>query len=683
VPVEAAYGRRDGGWGGVEDTSGDDMRVDPGPAAVTQRVAARPAFSAARRPRPVPPQTAHPYSAPVRPPPRPPAALAHAQGRTLAAPTPLLQPAATAATVGAPPLVPVPVSGAMAVGFLSPRRWTDADVARLLSPATRAAVADGFGFEHLSKVQAATLELLLRGEDVFAKAKTGSGKTIAFLLPAVERLVASGAAGRAQTVGVLVLVPTRELALQIYEEACTLAAPHRVVGGGGAAGSGLRVQAVIGGTNINSERGRLRGAGGVACDVLVATPGRLVDHLDTTPGMAAALSHVRVLVLDEADRLLDMGFEPTLNRIRAALSVGAPPPPAPGAPRPPGRQTLLFSATVPDGVRAMAARFLCAQYAHVDTIDADDASTNPQVTQEALVLPATSVVPALARVLAHTATANPRHKTVVFCTTARLTAYLAALFSHAALLPGGRALCVVEMHSRKSQSARTAAAERFRVGQGLVMFSSDVSARGMDYPGITEVIQVGLTDRESYIHRLGRTARAGREGAGLLLLAEDEARALLPDLADLPIAAAGPASDLTGGASAGLPGVSAVADTMAAGPATAAPTRRSMAVLARFPTAAAVAAPPALAAVLGAVARDPELSKEAEQAYGASLGFYNSSLRRLGWDKPTLVANVNALFLMLGCAEVPVMPRDTLGKMGLRGTPGLREGPARPRGAER
>ena len=567
-----------------------------------------------------------------------------------------------------PPATPAGTAGSgISTAFLSEKRWLDADIARLLSPGTVRALTESFRFTYLSKVQEASLPLLLRGDDVFAKAKTGGGKTLAFLVPAVERLLASGRAGRANAVGVLVIAPTRELALQILEEARTLVAPHQ-----------LRVQAVIGGTNINSEKNRLLHAGGrgdVRCDVLVATPGRLVDHIDSTPGMAEALGAVHVLVLDEADRLLDMGFEPTLNRIQAVLPPGAPPPPAtPGAVRPPGRQTMLFSATMPPAVRTVATRFLRANYPLVDTIGADDTATNPQVHQEALVLPATSVVPALTRALTHIAASNPRHKTVVFCTTARLTGYLATLFERMPLLPNGRPLAVVEMHSRKSQSARTNAAERFRTGEGLVMFTSDVSARGMDYPGITEVIQVGLTDRESYIHRLGRTARAGRTGAGLLLLTEDEARALLPDLADLPIVPSGPASDLTGGAAAGVPGTPAAATAApvngAAGPA------KRAAVLARFPVGPAVAPPPVLAAALAQVARDPELLKEAGQAYGATLGFYNGALRRLGWDKPQLVARVNELFLTLGCPEVPVMPRDTLGKMGLRGTPGLREGPS-------
>jgi ATP-dependent RNA helicase MSS116 len=268
---------------------------------------------------------------------------------------------------------------------------------------------------------------------------------------------------------------------------------------------------------------------------------------------------------------------------------------------------------------------------------------------------------------------------VVFFPTARATAFYAALFKRLALPnphapPGAPPLRleVVEMHSRVSQAQRGAAAERFRGGSGgLVMFSSDVSARGMDYPGVTEVLQVGLTDRESYIHRLGRTARAGREGAGLLLLSDYEARALLPELADLPIRPAGPASVLTGGEGCGLPGYVPPARGAEGGGGDA-----GASFVQQFGQCAPVANLPCVSALLASLGREPELLKAANLAYGASLGFLNGPSRRFGWEKADLVRTMNELFLTLGCPEVPVMPKDTLGKMGLRGTPGLREGPS-------
>jgi ATP-dependent RNA helicase MSS116, mitochondrial len=552
----------------------------------------------------------------------------------------------------------------MSEAFLSDQLWTNPVIAGALSVPTRRALAELFGFSRMSKVQAASLPLLLRGDDCFAKAKTGGGKTLGFLIPSVERLVAGGMQGTRGSIGILVISPTRELALQTLQEARTLIkfhdSPRR-----------LRAEAVIGGTNISSERRNMRAPdGSVALDILVATPGRCVDHIETTPGFAEALGRTFVLVLDEADRLLDMGFEPALSRINSVLSRPADPP-GPDGLRKAGRQTLLFSATVPEEVKTVAHRFLRRDYPLIDTVGHDEAETNVQVRQEALVLPATSIVPALAHILAQIAITNPRHKTLVFFTTARLTGYLATVFSHMVLppaAPGGRStkLDIVEMHSRKSQSYRTKAADRFRVGSGLVMFTSDVSARGMDYPGITEVIQVGLTDREQYIHRLGRTARAGRDGAGLLVVADFEARTMQEALKDLPIMAA-----------------TSAADSLAYGIPPALFSDASAARAGSWPVLRDVPAPPALAAVLARVEQDAELSTEASQSYSATLGFYNSNLRRLGWSKPQLVEHINELILTLGCSEVPSIPRDTLGKMGLRGTRGIREGAPRSGGGRR
>jgi len=174
---------------------------------------------------------------------------------------------------------------------------------------------------------------------------------------------------------------------------------------------------------------------------------------------------------------------------------------------------------------------------------------------------------------------------------------------------------------------------------------------------VTRVIQVGLTDREQYVHRLGRTARAGKSGAGLLLLADFEA-GLLGELKDIPLVPAGAASTLTGGSAAGLPGHAAAGGAGRVAPVT-----------------GDVAPSAELASVLASIPGRADLSREASQAYGAFLGFYNGQLRRVRWTKETLVAETNRLFLTLGLREVPMMPRDTLGKMGLRGVAGLREGP--------
>lgn len=191
-------------------------------------------------------------------------------------------------------------------------------------------------FEYMSEVQAATLEPALSGVDVLAQAKTGTGKTVAFLVPSINRLLnsANGAgpgAGKGK-VGVLALSPTRELALQIEKEAKLL-----LSGLGGIVG----VQHVVGGTNMSSEQKKLASE---RCDLLIATPGRLLDHLANTPGMAARFSNIQTVILDEADRMLDMGFRKDLEKINTFLPSRSTSP----------RQALLFSATIPPGVRDVA-----------------------------------------------------------------------------------------------------------------------------------------------------------------------------------------------------------------------------------------------------------------------------------------------------------------------------------------
>lgn len=519
----------------------------------------------------------------------------------------------------------------MDAAFLSATRFDDPAIASKLPPqVARALGREGFGFTLMSKVQAATMPVILAGSDVFAKAKTGSGKTLAFLIPVVATLLRTPVARGASGITALVISPTRELALQILAEAESLV---RFI-------PGFRARAVIGGRNISTEKRSMGEGRGIAADLLIATPGRLVDHIDSTEGMASALACARMLVLDEADRLLDMGFKPQLDRILATIS------PAAASTR--ARHNLLFSATVPKAVLDICTRVLRPGYQLVDCVGEEEGDTHAHVPQEVLIVPPASVLPALARLLLHAVAANPTHKIMVFFPTARYTAFAASIFEHSHW-----GFNVVEIHSRKSQSARNAASERFRRETGVIMFSSDVSARGMDYADVSLVLQVGLTDREQYIHRLGRTARAGRGGAGVLLLAEFES-VLLSELTEVPLQPAGPRSTLTGGERAGLPGhIRGDVRT----------------------TAAPVEPPPQLVRSLAIVGASEAMRREAAQAYGAWLGFYNSNMRRLRWTAPRLVAEANALFLTMGLTEIPMMPRDTLGKMGLRGVPGIREGP--------
>jgi ATP-dependent RNA helicase MSS116 len=442
-------------------------------------------------------------------------------------------------------------------------------------------------YELMTKVQEASLPACLTGRDVLARAKTGTGKTLAFLIPSIERLARAPGGVAAGGVHCMVLSPTRELAVQIAREADALLSHHA-----------LASQCVYGGTNMRSEVTRLASR---RCDVLVATPGRLVDHIQNTPGFAARLRHCAVAVLDEADQLLDMGFRDSLDKILAAL--------------PAQRQTLLFSATLPPSVRAIAQAALRRDHVFVDTVGDEAAQTNAQVAQCVMVAPFEAQIPALVQ-LVRTAAAVPNHKVLVFFPTARATQFHAELMN----CLGNPTL---EIHSRKSQSQRERASAAFRAATSAILFSSDVSARGVDYPDVTAVIQVGApTDRSQYIHRLGRTARAGKQGDGVLLLAPFDAH-VLNELADLPIARVEPA-----------PASPVLLQEVARG----------------------------LAAV------DPQ---SAAQCYGAWLGEKNGSIRKMGWDKPTLVRWANAYALTLGCRSPPPLSRKTVGKMGLKGVPGI------------
>lgn len=193
------------------------------------------------------------------------------------------------------------------------------------------------------------------------------------------------------------------------------------------------------------------------------------------------------------------------------------------------------------------------------------------------------------------------------------------------------------MHSRLSQSARTKTSEKFRTGQNMIMFSSDVSARGMDYPDVSYVIQVGSTEKAQYVHRLGRTARAGKEGSGMLLLCDFEQRFMMKELNELPIEYVN----------------KSVLD---------------------IPTISEHVCLPALNKISG----NFELKKSAEQAYQAWLGYYNGKLRVMGWNKVQLVEQANIYSTCIGLREIPGLQKKTIGKMGLKGIPGLKIAPYEP-----
>ncbi|KAK8956147.1 DEAD-box ATP-dependent RNA helicase 31 [Platanthera guangdongensis] len=448
------------------------------------------------------------------------------------------------------------------------------------------------GYERMTEVQEATLPVILKGKDVLAKARTGTGKTVAFLLPAIEVVVKLPPLDRDNKrppVHVLVICPTRELADQAAAEASKLLKYHASIG----------VQVVIGGTRLALEQKRMQTN---PCQILVATPGRLRDHMENTPGFANRLSGVKVLVLDEADRLLDMGFRKDIEKIVAEL--------------PKQRQTLLFSATVPDQVRQMCYIAMKRDSEFISTVVEGSEETHSQVSQTHLIAPLDKQFSMLYRILIDHIAEDVDYKVILFCTTAMVTKFVADLLAELSLN-------VREMHSRKPQSYRTRVAKEFKESKGLILVTSDVSARGVDYPDVTLVIQVGVpADREQYIHRLGRTGRKGKEGKGILLLAPWE-NFFLQSIRDLPL-------------------------TNAEVPIIDPDTRKKV--------------ERALAHV--------EM-KNKESAYQAWLGYYKS-IANIGRDKSKLVLFANEFSRSMGLDNPPAIAMLTLRKMGLNNVPGLR-----------
>ena len=470
---------------------------------------------------------------------------------------------------------------------------TDVSFADLdLCPDLLRALTEVKGFERSTAVQGQTLPFILGGADVLARAKTGSGKTIAFLLPALEKLNAGQIDQRGDKISVLILSPTRELATQILDETNVLLTFMKNVG----------AQVVYGGTNVKADARNLRDK---RCDVLVATPGRLIDHLENGD-MARRLEGCHTLVLDEADRLLDMGFKPSVEKILKYVPTK-------------GRQTLLFSATVSKDIQDVARASLRPGHQFVDCVGEEaSGTTNTQVTQAMIIAPLEDHFAQLKRVIdAHVLENNGKHKIMVFWTTARGTALAAELF-------GNMRNDVIEIHSKLSQSRRTKATDQFRTVKSGIMMTSDVTARGVDFDDVTLVVQMGVpSNREQYIHRLGRTGRAGKTGQGLLVLTPQESFFAQKDINDLPVKL------LKDGIDDQL-----VTD------------------------------------VNTAMSLVKEKTKA--QTYSAWLGFYKPFARKMNLTPAELVRMANFLAVdVLGCPEVPGLLRKTVGMMGLKDVPGL------------
>ncbi len=320
-------------------------------------------------------------------------------------------------------------------------------------------------------VQQLVMADVLAGNDVLVKSPTGSGKTLAFGIPIAERIDAGGPRPAA-----LVLSPTRELASQIVQEIRDVAHSRA-----------LRVTAVYGGVGLSKQA-----SDAARSHVLVATPGRLEDLLERG---AFTLEAIRILVLDEADRMLDMGFRPAVDRIVAAC--------------PRTRQTLFFSATLDGLARRVAAGYTDEPVVHEHT--APQSRAQGEIEHRFVAMSDEDRVSALVRELA-----RERELALVFVRTKRGADRLVKRLSH-------NGVDATAIHGNKSQRQREQALARFRAGTVDTLIATDVAARGIDVDGISHVINFDPPeDHELYIHRVGRTGRAGRTGVGITLVAAAE-----------------------------------------------------------------------------------------------------------------------------------------------------------------
>jgi superfamily II DNA/RNA helicase len=322
-------------------------------------------------------------------------------------------------------------------------------------------------------VQEMVIRDALAGHDLLVQSPTGSGKTLAFGVPLVDLIEPAEHGPQA-----LILAPTRELAGQIVDELASLAKARR-----------LRIAAVYGGVGFGPQIAAARRA-----DILVATPGRLEDLIGRG---AVSLERLRVLVLDEADRMLDMGFRPAVDRI-----VGG---------TPSGRQTLFFSATLDGTAGEVAAAYTREARSHVHR-----GQESAKADIEHRFLPVDSQAAKLDRLVEHLREEDAG-RSLVFVRTKRGADRLVKRLR-------GQAIQAVAMHGDKSQRQRERALAGFERGEVLTLVATDVAARGIDVEDVARVINYDLPeDREAYVHRVGRTGRAGRTGTGISFVLADQA----------------------------------------------------------------------------------------------------------------------------------------------------------------
>lgn len=343
-------------------------------------------------------------------------------------------------------------------------------------------------FMNMTPIQKQSLLYSLCGRDILGAAKTGSGKTLAFLIPVLEKLYLENWTVR-DGLGALILSPTRELALQIFEVLRKIGAKHSLSAG-----------LVIGGKDLKSERDAIN-----RMNILVATPGRLLQHMDQTSGFA--WDNLQILVLDEADRILDMGFSKTVDAVLKSL--------------PRDRQTLLFSATQTNSVKDLA-RVSLKNPHPVSLYTGEENFTPTQLKQNYVI---TSLPDKLDRLFSFIK-AHTGSKGLVFLSSCKQVRFVYETFCK--LQPGVPLLC---LHGKQKQVKRMSIFYEFCQKKDAFLFCTDIAARGLDFPAVDWVIQVDCPeDVETYVHRVGRTARYESAGNGILFLLPSEAPEMLKAL---------------------------------------------------------------------------------------------------------------------------------------------------------
>ncbi len=338
------------------------------------------------------------------------------------------------------------------------------------------------GYTEPTPIQKQAIPVILSGRDLLAGAQTGTGKTAGFTLPILQRLSARSTNGPSRSpVRTLILTPTRELAAQVEESVRDY-------------GKFLNISSmtVFGGVNINPQIRRLKSR----VDVLVATPGRLLDHVQQR---TVDLSHVEILVLDEADRMLDMGFIRDIKRILAIL--------------PRQRQNLLFSATFSDEIKDLASKLLNDPA----LVEVARRNTSAELIEQQIYRCTRTQKPLL---LTHLIKENSWYQVLVFTRTKHGADRLAKQLI-------GSGISSLAIHGNKSQSMRTKTLAKFKAGEVQVLVATDIAARGIDINDLPQVVNFDLPEvPEDYVHRIGRTGRAGSSGGALSLVSEDEVKLL-------------------------------------------------------------------------------------------------------------------------------------------------------------